>query len=55
MAAARGNVIVTGGSRGLGFAIATRLRDAGYTAIVVARSNSDELAADRGAPPLRFW
>ncbi|MBV9553465.1 MAG: SDR family oxidoreductase [Alphaproteobacteria bacterium] len=55
MAEARGNVIVTGGSRGLGFAIAKRLRDAGYTAIVVARSNSDELAADRGAPPLRFW
>jgi 3-oxoacyl-[acyl-carrier protein] reductase len=50
------NVIVTGGSRGLGFAIATRLRDAGYTAVIVARKESDEIAADSGVPtPLHFW
>jgi 3-oxoacyl-[acyl-carrier protein] reductase len=47
------NVIVTGGSRGLGFGIATRLRDAGYQAIAVARRPSDEIAAASGA--LRFW
>jgi 3-oxoacyl-[acyl-carrier protein] reductase len=56
MAEARRNVIVTGGSRGLGFAIATRLRDSGYTAIIVARKQSDEIAADSGKPtPLHFW
>jgi NAD(P)-dependent dehydrogenase (short-subunit alcohol dehydrogenase family) len=49
------SVIVTGGSRGLGFAIACRLRDAGYRAIVVARKESDEVAADSGKPsPLQF-
>ena len=47
------NVIVTGGSRGLGFGIATRLRDAGYRAIAVARNPSDETAAASGA--LHFW
>ncbi|HYM74243.1 MAG TPA: SDR family oxidoreductase [Stellaceae bacterium] len=50
------NVIVSGGSRGLGFAIACRLRDAGYRAIIVARKESCEIAADRGEPsPLHFW
>ncbi len=39
------NVIVTGGSRGLGLGIATRLAAAGYGVIAVARSQSDELAA----------
>jgi 3-oxoacyl-[acyl-carrier protein] reductase len=49
------NVIVTGGSRGLGFNIAVRLRDAGYRAIVVARKESDEIAASTGKPtPLHF-
>lgn len=50
------NVIVSGGSRGLGFAIACRLRDAGYRAIIVARKESCEIAADMGEPsPLHFW
>ena len=41
------SVIVTGGSRGLGLAIARRLAEAGYRAIVVARSMSEALAAAR--------
>lgn len=51
-AAARGNwcapvrnVIVTGGSRGLGLAIAQRLAGAGYRVIAIARKNTDELTA----------
>jgi 3-oxoacyl-[acyl-carrier protein] reductase len=44
------NIIVTGGSRGLGLAIALRLRDAGYTAVVVARQESDEIIATSGKP-----
>jgi 3-oxoacyl-[acyl-carrier protein] reductase len=39
------NVIVTGGSRGLGLAMVRALAAAGYRAIAVARSNNDELAA----------
>ncbi len=39
------SVIVTGGSRGLGLAIARRLAEAGYRAIVVARGMSEALAA----------
>jgi 3-oxoacyl-[acyl-carrier protein] reductase len=52
------NVVVTGGSRGLGLAIARRLAAAGYGAIAVARKESAQLAAaiaqanDAGA--LRF-
>ncbi|HXP06116.1 MAG TPA: SDR family oxidoreductase [Stellaceae bacterium] len=50
------NVIITGGSRGLGLGIALRLRDAGYRAIIVARKESCEIAADSGKPsPLHFW
>jgi 3-oxoacyl-[acyl-carrier protein] reductase len=50
------NVIVTGGSRGLGFGIAIRLRDAGYRVVVVARQESEEIAATSGMPtPLHFW
>jgi 3-oxoacyl-[acyl-carrier protein] reductase len=37
------NVIVTGGSRGLGLAIAAKLAGVGYHVIAVARSPSDEL------------
>jgi 3-oxoacyl-[acyl-carrier protein] reductase len=49
-------VIVTGGSRGLGFGTAIKLRDAGYRVVVVARKESDEIAATSGAPmPLHFW
>ena len=39
------NVIVTGGSRGLGLAITSTLAEAGYSVIVVARSQSAELSS----------
>jgi 3-oxoacyl-[acyl-carrier protein] reductase len=39
------NVIVTGGSRGLGLAIATGLAAVGYRVIAIARSESEELRA----------
>ncbi len=45
------NVIVTGGSRGLGLAIAKKLAAADYDVIAVARSKSDELAAAIDAIP----
>ena len=37
------NVLVTGGSRGIGVAISRRIAKAGYKAIAVARRESDEL------------
>jgi 3-oxoacyl-[acyl-carrier protein] reductase len=37
------NVVVTGGSRGIGLSIARRLAGAGYNVIAVARRESDEL------------
>ena len=37
------NVLVTGGSRGIGLAISRRLTAAGYNVIAVARRESDEL------------
>jgi 3-oxoacyl-[acyl-carrier protein] reductase len=37
------NVVVTGGSRGIGLAIGRRLAGAGYNVIAVARRESDEL------------
>jgi 3-oxoacyl-[acyl-carrier protein] reductase len=37
------NVVVTGGSRGIGLAISRRLAAAGYNVIAVARRESDEL------------
>jgi 3-oxoacyl-[acyl-carrier protein] reductase len=39
------NVIVTGGSRGLGLAIVRRLAADGYRAVAIARKMNDELAA----------
>jgi len=39
------NVIVTGGSRGLGLAIARKLQLAGYCVVAVARRRGDTLAA----------
>lgn len=39
------NVVVTGGSRGIGLAIAQRLAAGGYSVIAVARRESDELKA----------
>ena len=43
------NVVVTGGSRGIGLAIAQRLAGAGYNVVAVARRESDELRAAIGA------
>src|SRR5215471_5465458 len=39
------NVIVTGGSRGLGLGIARKLTEAGYRAIAIARKQNSELTA----------
>src|SRR6201995_2202374 len=39
------NVLVTGGSRGIGLAIACRLANAGFNVIAVARRESDKLRA----------
>src|SRR5262245_11428615 len=39
------NVVVTGGSRGLGLAIAKKLTAAGYSAIAIARQMNDQLAS----------
>jgi 3-oxoacyl-[acyl-carrier protein] reductase len=52
------NVIVTGGTRGLGLAIATQLAEAGERVIAVARSESAELrsraAALKGGGQLQY-
>jgi 3-oxoacyl-[acyl-carrier protein] reductase len=54
------NVVVTGGSRGIGLAISRRLAAAGYNVIAVARHESDELretiggVAKQGAGGLHF-
>src|SRR5271168_1772299 len=39
------NVIVTGGSRGLGLGIARKLTETGYRAIAVARKQNSDLTA----------
>jgi len=39
------NVLVTGGSRGIGLAIARKLASAGFNVVAVARRESDELRA----------
>jgi 3-oxoacyl-[acyl-carrier protein] reductase len=43
------NVLVTGGSRGLGLAMARGLAEAGYRVIAIARSESEELKAASAA------
>ena len=53
------NVLLTGGSRGIGLAIAQRLADAGYQVIAVARRESDDLreaitAATKGRGRIAF-
>jgi 3-oxoacyl-[acyl-carrier protein] reductase len=54
------NVLVTGGSRGIGLSIARRLAGAGYHVIAVARRESDELReairaiVERGTGGLHF-
>ncbi|HZR75330.1 SDR family NAD(P)-dependent oxidoreductase [Bradyrhizobium sp.] len=53
------NVLVTGGSRGIGLAIAQRLAGHGYNVIAVARRESDELragieAATKGSGRIHF-
>lgn len=40
------NVIVTGGSRGLGLGISRRLRAVGYRVIAIARKSNEEMAAE---------
>ncbi|HEU0218368.1 MAG TPA: SDR family oxidoreductase [Stellaceae bacterium] len=47
------NVIVTGGSRGLGLGIGCRLAEAGFRVIAIARKPSDELLATERS--MHFW
>jgi 3-oxoacyl-[acyl-carrier protein] reductase len=42
------NVLITGGSRGIGLAISRKLASAGYNVIAVARRESDELTSAVG-------
>jgi 3-oxoacyl-[acyl-carrier protein] reductase len=44
------NVLVTGGSRGIGLAIASRLASCGYRVIALARSETKELRAAMAVP-----
>ena len=46
------NVIVTGGSRGLGLGIATTLRAAGHDVIAIARRESGALTSAIQAAPM---
>jgi 3-oxoacyl-[acyl-carrier protein] reductase len=39
------NVIVTGGSRGLGLGVARKLAEAGYHVVAIARTKTDELSS----------
>jgi 3-oxoacyl-[acyl-carrier protein] reductase len=46
------NIIVTGGTRGLGLGISGRLRDAGYRVIAIARTKGVEFTAASGEAAL---
>jgi len=48
------NVVVTGGSRGLGLAMAQRLAAAGFRVIAIARNPAEPLAAAMAAQPERL-
>lgn len=48
------NVIVTGGSRGLGLAAVKQLSASGYRAIAIARRESDELRAAQSSGAIAF-
>jgi len=48
------NVIVTGGSRGIGLGIARRLSEAGFCAIAIARTQGPEVTAALAEQSLRF-
>jgi 3-oxoacyl-[acyl-carrier protein] reductase len=48
------NVVVTGGSRGIGLAIARRLSEAGFCALAIARTQSPELTLALAEQSLRF-
>jgi 3-oxoacyl-[acyl-carrier protein] reductase len=51
------NIVITGGSRGLGLGMASALADAGYRAVAIARKPSDALSAairERGQGQLQF-
>ncbi len=48
------NVLITGGSRGLGLGLVTHLAGQGYRAVAVARRDSEALAAAREAAPGRI-
>lgn len=47
--------LVTGGTRGLGAAIAVALRDAGYCVAAVHRSNADAAQAFKEKRPFRYF
>ncbi|GAB4161670.1 MAG: SDR family NAD(P)-dependent oxidoreductase [Planctomycetota bacterium] len=54
---ARGAVLVTGGSRGIGLAIATRLAQEGYPTALVARNRErlEQVKADLGRTGVPLW
>ena len=55
------SIVISGGSRGIGLAIARRLCASGHSVIAIARRDSDELRAaiaetnDKARGALRFW
>ncbi len=50
------NVVVTGGTRGIGLGIVLRLTEAGFRVVAIARKESSELAAAMREPrPIEFF